>query len=128
MDMQTRLIHAGEERIEGAVALPIFQSSTFVSEDEQDYDDIRYLRLNNTPNHRALHAKLAAACGGEDALVTGSGMGLWQVDQLAAAAGFGPLPVDLLPAWSIPLFLSGIVVSGVTAGILNALMPDEIGG
>ena len=74
MNIQTRLIHAGEERIEGAVVLPIFQSSTFVSQDEQDYNAIRYLRLNNTPNHRALHAKLAAVCGGEDALVTGSGM------------------------------------------------------
>ena len=74
MELQTRLIHAGEERIEGAVVLPIFQSSTFVSQDEQGYDDIRYLRLNNTPNHRALHGKLAAACGGEDAVVTGSGM------------------------------------------------------
>ena len=74
MDLQTRLIHAGEQRIEGAVVLPVFQSSTYVSQDEQDYDAIRYLRLNNTPNHRALHAKVAAACGGEDALVTGSGM------------------------------------------------------
>ena len=62
------------------------------------------------------------------AISLGLGMGLWQVNQLAGAAGFGPLPVDLLPAWSIPLFLSGIVVSGVTAAILNALMPDEIGG
>ena len=74
MDIQTRLVHAGEERIDGAVVLPIFQSSTFVSQDEQDYDAIRYLRLNNTPNHRALHAKLASVCGGEDALVAGSGM------------------------------------------------------
>ncbi|MCY4603300.1 MAG: aminotransferase class I/II-fold pyridoxal phosphate-dependent enzyme [Gemmatimonadetes bacterium] len=74
MDIQTRLVHAGEERIKGAVVTPIFQSSTFVSQDEQDYDAIRYLRLNNTPNHRALHAKLAAVCGGEDALVAGSGM------------------------------------------------------
>ena len=61
------------------------------------------------------------------AISLGLGMGLWQVDQLAGAAGFGPLPVDLLPAWSIPLLLSGIVVSGVTAAILNALMPDETG-
>ena len=74
MDIQTRLVHAGEERIEGAVVLPIFQSSTFVSQNERNYNAIRYLRLNNTPNHRALHAKLAAVCGGEDALVTGSGM------------------------------------------------------
>ncbi len=62
------------------------------------------------------------------AISLGLGMGLWQVDQLARAAGFGPLPVDILPAWSVPLFLSGIVVSGVTAAVLNALMPEEIGG
>lgn len=74
MDIQTRLVHAGEERIDGAVVVPIFQSSTFVSSDEQRYDAVRYLRLNNTPNHRALHTKLAAICNGEAALVTGSGM------------------------------------------------------
>ena len=74
MDIQTRLVHAGEERINGAVVTPIFQSSTFVSPKEEEYHDIRYLRLNNTPNHRALHAKLSAVCGGEDALVAGSGM------------------------------------------------------
>ena len=28
MDIQTRLVHAGEERIKGAVVTPIFQSST----------------------------------------------------------------------------------------------------
>ena len=62
------------------------------------------------------------------AISLGLGLGLWQVDQLSRAAGFGPLPVDILPAWSVPLFLSGIVVSGATAAILNALMPEEIGG
>ena len=41
---------------------------------EVDYHDLRYIRLNNTPNHLALHAKLAAIEGAEDALVTGSGM------------------------------------------------------
>ena len=58
----------------------------------------------------------------------GLGFGFRQVDQLARAARFGTLPVDILPAWSVPPFLSGIVVCGVTAAILNALMPDEIGG
>ena len=74
MDIQTRLVHAGEERIDGAVVVPIFQSSTFVSPDAQWYDEVRYLRLSNTPNHRALHTKLAAICNGEAALVTSSGM------------------------------------------------------
>lgn len=59
------------------------------------------------------------------AVSLGLGMGLWQVNQLAAAAGFGPIPMEM-PTWSVPLLVSGIVVSGVTAGVLNWLMPDEV--
>jgi cystathionine beta-lyase/cystathionine gamma-synthase len=74
--LETIAIHAGEPepRIAGAVAMPIFQSSTFLSGDEKGYHDVRYLRLNNTPNHAVLHAKLAALENGETALVTASGM------------------------------------------------------
>ena len=74
--IETQLIHAGEPspRIEGAVSMPIFQSSTFAYRGENDYHAIRYIRLNNTPNHVALHKKLAAIEGAEDALVTASGM------------------------------------------------------
>ena len=74
--IQTELIHAGEmeERVEGAVVLPIFQTATFASGDAASYDEIRYLRLNNTPNHRVLHRKLANLADGEDAVVTSSGM------------------------------------------------------
>ncbi|MCY3828266.1 MAG: nucleobase:cation symporter-2 family protein [Rhodospirillaceae bacterium] len=62
------------------------------------------------------------------AISLGLGMGLWQVQQLAGAAGFGPLPADVLPAWSLPLFVSGIVVSGVAAAVLNAVLPEELEG
>ncbi len=62
------------------------------------------------------------------AISLGLGIGLWQVDQLARAAGFGPLPADVLPMWSMPLFVSGIVVAGVAAAILNALLPEEATG
>ncbi len=74
--LDTLLIHAGEPepRIGGAVSLPIFQSSTFEYRGEKSYDDLRYIRLNNTPNHVALHEKLSAIEGGEAALVTASGM------------------------------------------------------
>jgi len=70
----TILVHAGEPRplIEGAVTLPIFQSSTFECRDTDS--GMRYIRLNNTPNHIALHEKLAVIEGGETALVTASGM------------------------------------------------------
>lgn len=56
------------------MSLPIFQSSTFEYAGEAGYHDVRYLRLSNSPNHEALHAKLAALEGGEAALVTASGM------------------------------------------------------
>ncbi len=74
--LDTQLIHAGEPqpRIEGAIAMPIFQTSTFESSEAGSYHDVRYLRLNNTPNHLALHAKLAAIEGAEAGLVTASGM------------------------------------------------------
>lgn len=74
--LDTRLVHAGElrPRVAGAVAMPIFQSSTFERIDEAGYHELRYLRLNNSPNHEVLHAKLAALEGTEEALVTASGM------------------------------------------------------
>jgi cystathionine beta-lyase/cystathionine gamma-synthase len=74
--LETKLIHSGEPdpRIGGAVSIPIFQSAMFEYAGEKSYDDLKYIRLNNTPNHVALHAKLAALENAEAALVTGSGM------------------------------------------------------
>ncbi|TLY80124.1 MAG: aminotransferase class I/II-fold pyridoxal phosphate-dependent enzyme [Gammaproteobacteria bacterium] len=74
--IETQLIHAGEPRprIAGAVEMPIFQSAMFEYAGETSYHDLKYIRLNNTPNHLALHAKLAALEGAEAALVTASGM------------------------------------------------------
>ncbi len=74
--IETKLIHAGEPepRIMGAVSMPIFQSAMFEYAGETSYHDLKYIRLNNTPNHVALHEKLAALENAEAALVTASGM------------------------------------------------------
>jgi cystathionine beta-lyase/cystathionine gamma-synthase len=74
--IDTKLIHAGEPNplIQGAVSIPIFQSSTFEYAGQESYHDLRYIRLNNTPNHVALHEKLAALENGEAAIVSASGM------------------------------------------------------
>lgn len=76
--METKLIHAGEmrPRVGGAVNLPIFQSATFEYGGEDDYHDIRYIRLNNTPNHIVLGEKLAAIESAESGLVAASGMAI----------------------------------------------------
>jgi len=74
--IETKLIHSGEPnpRIGGAVSMPIFQSAMYEYCGEEKYQDIKYIRLNNTPNHIALQEKLAALENAESALVTSSGM------------------------------------------------------
>ena len=75
-NVETQAVHAGEpeQRASGAVVVPIYQSATFESLPGESYDDIRYARLSNSPNHNVLHAKLAILCAGEAAIVAGSGM------------------------------------------------------
>jgi cystathionine beta-lyase/cystathionine gamma-synthase len=72
--IDTLLVHAGEARVGGAVVHPIFQSATYELGDEAAYGDLRYIRLNNTPNQVVAGSRLAAITGAEAALVTGSGM------------------------------------------------------
>ncbi len=54
--LETKLIHAGEPEplINGAVSMPIFQSATFEYTGQSNYHALKYIRLNNTPNHIAL--------------------------------------------------------------------------
>lgn len=73
--LATRIIHAGERRIDTAAIPPIFQCTVYEQVDPDPvYDDIKYPRLNNTPNHEILGAKLAELEGAESGVVTSSGM------------------------------------------------------
>jgi cystathionine beta-lyase/cystathionine gamma-synthase len=71
----TEAIHAGSlsPRVKGAVTTPIFQSSTYEYHGE-DYHDVGYMRLSNSPNHLVLADRIAVMEGTESALATGSGM------------------------------------------------------
>src|SRR5271156_1109520 len=91
--LDTKLIHAGEPepRIGGAVTMPIFQSSTFEYIGQTNYHDLRYIRLNNTPNQMVLHAKLAALENAEAALVATSGMAAISAALFTVLAGGGHL-------------------------------------
>lgn len=74
--LETNVVHAGAPRphIGGAVVAPIFQSANFLMADEGAYDEVRYLRLSNSPSHLTLQARLAAIESAEAGLVTASGM------------------------------------------------------
>jgi cystathionine beta-lyase/cystathionine gamma-synthase len=71
----TEAIHAGaiHPRVKGAVTTPIFQSSTYEYHDEE-YHNVGYMRLSNSPNHLVLADRIAALEGTETALATASGM------------------------------------------------------
>ncbi|MFQ5677086.1 MAG: trans-sulfuration enzyme family protein [bacterium] len=89
----TRVIHSGEPepRIDGAVSMPIFQSAMFEYAGETSYHDLKYIRLNNTPNHKVLNQKLAALENAEAALVTASGMAAISAALLTVLAPGGHL-------------------------------------
>ncbi|MFO7867015.1 MAG: aminotransferase class I/II-fold pyridoxal phosphate-dependent enzyme [Candidatus Aminicenantes bacterium] len=74
--LSTRLVHAGDPipRIKGAVNIPVFQTAMYEYGEGDKNSEIKYIRLSNSPNHRALHAKLAQVEEAEDALVAASGM------------------------------------------------------
>ena len=49
----TRAIHSGEKVFERSVTMPIFQTSTYVFEEEVQYTDVKYVR-SNIQNHPRL--------------------------------------------------------------------------
>ena len=124
--MATKLVHAGEPdpKIEGSVSLPIFQSSTYVSADSGSYHDIRYLRLNNSPNHIALHQKLAAVESAEDGLVTSSGMAAISTTMLALLkSGDHMLCQDCLYGGTHDLIVKDFKELGISHDFISAEDP-----
>ncbi|HJN30664.1 MAG TPA: aminotransferase class I/II-fold pyridoxal phosphate-dependent enzyme [Candidatus Latescibacteria bacterium] len=125
----TRLIHDSEEpRIEGAVSLPIFQSATYraTSGDETTYDDIRYLRLSNSPNHQRLAQKLAGLCEAEAALVTGSGMAAISTTLLSLVkTGDHILAQDCLYGGTLSFLHEEAPGLGIDVDFVDAEEPDS---
>lgn len=127
-ELDTLLVHAGEPRprIEGAVSTPIFCSANFESADEESYHDIRYLRLNNTPNHLVLHKKLAAIERGEAALVTSSGMAAISTALLSVLeSGSHLIAQDCLYGGTHSLFTEDLKAFGIDVTFVNLSKPEE---
>lgn len=125
--IETRLIHAGEPDplIHGAVSIPIFQSSTFQYAGQGSYHDLRYIRLNNTPNHAALHEKLAALEAGEAAVVTASGMAVISTTLLALLeSGDHLLAQDCLYGGTHDLLSTDLPGLGITFDPIDGNRPE----
>jgi len=125
-DIETKLVHCGERAVEGAVCLPVFQSVTFASRPEDGYHDVRYIRLNNTPNHQLLHEKLAAIEGGEAALVTASGMAAITTALLTfLRVGDHLLAQDCLYGGTHGFVTQELPALGIACDFINGSDPDS---
>ncbi len=125
--LETQLIHAGEPRprFGGAVVMPVFQSSTYEYADGGGYHDLKYIRLNNTPNHDALHQKLAALEGGQAALVCSSGMAAITTALLSVLrAGDHLLAQDCLYGGTHDFLTSDLEAFGISHTFIDADDPD----
>jgi len=125
--IDTKLIHAGEPNplIQGAVSIPIFQSSTFEYAGQESYHDLRYIRLNNTPNHVALHEKLAALENGEKAVVCASGMAAISTTLLALlSAGDHFLAQDCLYGGTHDLITKDLPAYGISSDFICGKDPQ----
>ncbi len=126
--IETKLIHAGEPepRILGAVSLPIFQTAMYEYAGEESYHDIRYIRLNNSPNHLALHQKLAALENAEAALVAASGMAAISTTLLTVlSAGDHLLAQDCLYGGTHDLLTKDFASVGLEFEFINGDDPDS---
>jgi len=125
--IDTKLIHSGEPKpkILGSVSMPIFQSSTFESAGETSYHDVRYIRLNNTPNQVVLHEKLASIENGEDAIVTASGMAAISTTLYSLLSkGDHFLAQDCLYGGTHTLMSKDFPRRGITFDFINGNKPD----
>ena len=126
--IDTKLVHAGEPepRILGAVSMPIFQSAMFEYAGETDYHDLKYIRLNNTPNHVALHQKLAALENAEAALVAASGMAAISTALLTVlSAGDHLLAQDCLYGGTHDLLTRDFAGFGLSSDFIDGDDPDS---
>ncbi len=126
--IETKVIHAGEPapRIMGAVSMPIFQSAMFEYAGETSYHDLKYIRLNNTPNHAALHEKLASLENAEAALVASSGMAAISTTLLSfLSSGDHLLAQDCLYGGTHDFVTKDLRAFGISYDFLDANQPES---
>ena len=126
--LETKVVRAGQPdpRVLGAVVPPIFQSAMFEYAGESSYHDLKYIRLNNTPTHAALGAKLAAIEGGEAAVVAASGMAAISTTLLTVLTpGDRLLAQDCLYGGTHDLLTRELAELGIETDFIDADAPDS---
>ena len=136
MSFSTKAIHAGHKKdsVSGALATPIYQSSTFIFDSAEqggrrfalEEEGYIYTRLGN-PTQSQLEEKVAMLENGEAAIATASGMGaisaaLWT----ALKAGDHVLADKTLYGCTFALLNHGLTRFGVEVTFIDASDLEEV--
>jgi cystathionine beta-lyase/cystathionine gamma-synthase len=106
--------------------MPLFQSAMYETWGEKSYDDTTYIRLNNTPNARALSEKLAALENANAALVTASGMAAITTTLLTVlSSGDHLLAQDCLYGGTHDFVTRDLGQFGITYDFVDGDDPDD---
>ena len=121
MGFATDCIHAGQEPdpATGAVATPIYQTSTYVQQGIGEHKGYEYARTQN-PTRRALEKNLAALEGGSDAYCYASGMAAIQAVLTLVKAGQRVVVSDNVYGGTHRLFTRVLAQYGVAFAFLEA--------
>ncbi|NLY45129.1 MAG: methionine gamma-lyase [Tissierella sp.] len=135
MDFSTRAIHAGYEKNEhGALATPIYQTSTFIFDSAEqggrrfalEEGGYIYGRLGN-PTSAQVEEKLANLEGAEAGLVTGSGMGaITSVIWTHVKAGDHIIAAKTLYGCTFAFLNHGIEKFGVEVTFVDTSNPENV--
>lgn len=107
----------------GAVNNPIYQSSVFES---YTYEDVRYIRFNNTPNQQELERKISNLEGTESAAVGGSGMAVISAALLSLLKpGDRLLAQRVLYGGTLTFLKNELQPLGIGVDFVDGSNPDE---
>lgn len=122
--LPTLLVHAGAEHPQGAVVGPIHRSANYLQDGAATYNGVRYLRLSNSPQQRALHAKLAAIEGAQAALSFASGMAAISTSLLALLSSGDHLLIQRNVYGGTNTFLQDLARWGIQHTEVDATQPE----
>jgi cystathionine beta-lyase/cystathionine gamma-synthase len=125
MGFATDCIHAGQapDPTTGAVAVPIYQTSTYVQEGLGKHKGYEYARTHNL-TRRSLEKNLAALEGGQDACCFASGMAATQAVLTFVKAGQRVVVSDNVYGGTHRLFTRILANYGVEFAFVDASDPE----
>ncbi|MDE2974145.1 MAG: PLP-dependent aspartate aminotransferase family protein [Gemmatimonadota bacterium] len=124
----TRCVHAGQspEAVTGAIATPVFQTSTYVQEGVGRHKGYEYARLQN-PTREAAEANIAALEGGAHGIAFSSGLAAIECLAKVVAAGGRIVSEENLYGGAIRMFTQVLDRLGIEVVLVDSRDPGALG-